>query len=379
MALNENVENNTENVVKVRDKKFKPSEFKKQWVLLAFSAIFLIYGIVFYYLPIAGWIIAFKDYKWTSTSFVKSFAASKWVGLDKFNFLFFGEFDFDIVKQNFHSAMDMIGSGAFDWKAFKLVAPVNWDFLRVLWNTLGMGVLNLVVTFVTAILFAILLNEVRLKYTKKVIQTISYLPHFLSWVIVAGIVHDSFSNTGIINDILKWLFITNRVDGSVWDQILSFLNIPNGPITFFLEDKWFWPIIAMANVWKETGWNAIIYLAAITSIDPSLYEAAEVDGAGRIQKILHITLPGIKPTIMILLVMNIGNILNAGFEAQYLLKNDAILRTARTLDIYVLDWGISQHDYGLGTAAGIFKSVVCIIMILIANGVAKKNGEEHLF
>lgn len=376
MALNGN---NTENVVKVKDKKFKASDFKKQWVLLAFSAIFLLYGLVFYYLPIAGWVIAFKDFQWKSTDVFKSFALSDWCGLDKFNFLFFGDFDFEIVKENFAATVELVKAGNYTWKQFMLVAPVNWDFLRVLWNTLGMGVINLVVTFVTAILFAILLNEVRLKNTKKVIQTISYLPHFLSWVIVAGIVHDSFSNTGIINDILGWLHITNRVDGTLWDNILNAIKIPNGPITFFLKDKWFWPIIAMANVWKETGWNAIIYLAAITSIDPSLYEAAEVDGAGRIQKMLHITLPGIKPTIMILLVMNIGNILNAGFEAQYLLKNDSILRTARTLDIYVLDWGISQNDYGLGTAAGIFKSVVCIVMILIANGVAKKSGEEHLF
>ena len=132
-------------------------------------------------------------------------------------------------------------------------------------------------------------------------------------------------------------------------------------------------------IWKETGWNAIIYLAAITSIDPSLYEAAAIDGAGRWAKIKYITLPGIRPTIMILLLMNIGNILNAGFEIQYLLGNGLIKNVSDTIDIYVLTWGISQSDYSLGTAAGIFKSVVAIILIVIANGVAKRTGEERLF
>ena len=135
----------------------------------------------------------------------------------------------------------------------------------------------------------------------------------------------------------------------------------------------------MSSSWKETGWNAIIYLAAITSIDPSLYEAAAIDGAGRWAKIKYITLPGIRPTIMILLLMNIGNILNAGFEIQYLLGNGLIKNVSDTIDIYVLTWGISQSDYSLGTAAGIFKSVVAIILIVIANGVAKRTGEERLF
>ena len=301
--------------------KLSKKEMSRQAVLLVLSGIFLLYGIVFYYLPLAGWIMAFQNYKIKTGLF-----GSEFVGLKKFIFLFEDD-----------------------------------TFIRVIRNTLAMGVLNLVTSFVMAIVFAILLNEVRNKTGKKLVQTISYLPHFLSWIIVTGIIHDSLSNTGIIN------------------EILMNLNIIDNPINFFAHEGYFWPIVAFANVWKETGWNAIIYLAAITSIDPSLYEAAEMDGAGRWNKIKHITLPGIRPTIMILLVMNIGNVLNAGFEVQYLLGNGLIQKVSKTIDIYVLDWGVSQSDYSLGTAAGIFKSVVAIILILIANGVAKKSGEESLF
>ena len=132
-------------------------------------------------------------------------------------------------------------------------------------------------------------------------------------------------------------------------------------------------------MWKETGWNSIIYLAAITSISPDLYEAASIDGAGRLKKIWHITLPGLKPTILILLIMNVGNVLNAGFELQYLLAKGVVKSYADTIDIYVLKYGISQGNYSVGTAAGIFKSVVSIVLIFIANKTAKMLGEEHLF
>jgi putative aldouronate transport system permease protein len=224
-----------------------------------------------------------------------------------------------------------------------------------------MGVLNLVFTTLMAILFAILLNEIRSSKLKKPIQTISYLPHFLSWIIVTGILNDALSTNGIINELL-------RNAGIIKDSI-PFFSIP----------ALFWPIVTFAHVWKETGWNAIIYLSAITSIDPSLYEAASIDGAGRWGKIKHITLPSLKPTIIVLLIMNMGNILNAGFEVQYLLGNGLVKSVSDTIDIYVLTWGISQNDYSLGTAAGIFKSVVSIVMILIANGIAKKRGDTRLF
>lgn len=234
-------------------------------------------------------------------------------------------------------------------------------FIRVIRNTLAMGVLNLVFTFVMAIVFAILLNEVHSRWGKKSVQTISYLPHFLSWIIVTGILRDILSGTGIVNEFLLKI-------GAI-DQAIN----------FFAHPKYFWWIVAFANVWKETGWNAIIYLSAITAIDPSLYEAAAMDGAGRWAKIRHIILPGIRPTIMILLLMNVGNVLNAGFEIQYLLGNGLVQDVSQTIDIYVLKWGISQGDYAIGTAAGIFKSVVSIILIVAANQIAKRTGDERLF
>ena len=224
-----------------------------------------------------------------------------------------------------------------------------------------MGTINLVTSFLMAIIFAILLNEVKNVLGKKMVQTISYLPHFLSWIIVTGILHDALSSTGIVNEVLQKL------------------GIVSSQINFFAHESYFWPIVAFSNLWKETGWNAIIYLAAITAIDPSLYEAASIDGAARWAKIRYITLPGIKPTIMILLLMNVGNVLNAGFEVQYILGNGLVQKVSQTIDIYVLNWGISQNDYSLGTAAGIFKSAVSIFLILLANRMAKRSGEESLF
>ncbi len=294
---------------------------KKQKALLIWGGILTIYGIIFYYLPLGGWLMAFQDYKPKD-----GLLHSQFVGLAKFARLF-----------------------------------SDATFLRVIRNTLAMGIINLVATFVTAIAFAILLNEVKNILGKRTVQTISYLPHFLSWIIVTGILHDALSSSGIINEfLLKFGFI---------DQAIN----------FFAHTEYFWPIVAFANVWKETGWNAIIYLAAITAIDPALYEAASIDGAGRWGKIRHVTLPGIKPTIIILLLMNVGNVLNAGFEIQYLLGNGLIQSVSQTIDIYVLKWGISQSDYAIGTAAGIFKSAVSIILIVIANMIAKKSGEERLF
>ena len=296
-------------------------EIKRQKVLIFWSLIIVIYGIIFYYLPLGGWVMAFEDYKPKDGLFHSAF-----VGLANFEQLF-----------------------------------SDVTFVRVIRNTLAMGVINLAATFIMAIVFAILLNEVQSKGGKKVVQTISYLPHFLSWIIVTGILHDALSGSGIINELLVGLHLIDE------------------PINFFAHTKYFWPIVAFANVWKETGWNAIIYLAAITSIDPSLYEAASMDGAGRWAKIKHVTLPGIKPTIIILLLMNVGNVLNAGFEIQYLLGNGLVQSVSQTIDIYVLKWGISQGDYAIGTAAGIFKSFVSIVLIVIANQIAKRNGEERLF
>ena len=310
---------NKTKLIKPSKVRFSKKEVKRQWPLLAWSLVFFAYGILFNYIPLAGWVMAFQNYK-PKTGLLHS----KWIGMEKFKFLF-----------------------------------SDPNFLLDIRNTLAMGILNLATTFIMAILFAILLNELKSKGGKRVVQTISYLPHFLSWIIVTGILHDALSASGIVNEILS--------------------NLGATPINFFAEPKYFWGIVAFANVWKETGWNAIIYLAAITSIDPNLYEAAKIDGAGRWGQIRHITLPSLRPTIMILLLMNIGWVLNAGFEVQYILGNGLVKRVSETIDIYTLTWGISQNDYSLGTAAGIFRSAVSIALILISNYVARRTGEDKLF
>ena len=306
---------------KVKKERINWKEIKKQKVLLLLSAGYVIYGFIFCYLPLAGWLMAFENYKPKA-----GFFHSEFIGLAKFRQLFLDD-----------------------------------GFIRVIRNTLAMGVINLVTTMVAAIIFAILINEVKSQGGKKVVQTISYLPHFLSWIIVTGILHDALSGTGIVNDLLVRFHLLKE------------------PLNFFAYPKYFWWIVAFANVWKETGWNAIIYLASITAIDTSLYEAAAIDGAGRWARIKYITLPGIRPTIIILLLMNAGNVLNVGFEVQYLLGNGLLQSVSQTIDIYVLKWGISQGDYSLGTAAGIFKSLVSISIILIANEMARRAGEERLF
>lgn len=313
--------NSEQGKVKVSKERFNWKEFKRQKVLMIWSAVFVVYGGIFCYAPLCGWLMAFQNYKPKD-----GILGSNFVGLEKFVRLF-----------------------------------SDSAFLQVIRNTLAMGVINLVFTFVSAIAFAILLNEVHSRFGKKSVQTISYLPHFLSWIVVTGILHDVLSGTGIVNELLMKFGILDQ------------------PLNFFAYPTYFWWIVGVANVWKETGWNAIIYLSAITAIDPSLYEAASIDGAGRWAKIKYIILPGIRPTIMILLLINIGNVLNAGFEVQYLLGNGLVQSVSQTIDIYVLKWGISQLDYSLGTAAGIFKSIVSIILIVIANRAAKSMGEERLF
>lgn len=293
----------------------------RQKQLIIMSVPFVIYGLIFYYGPLLGWTMAFQRYRPAAED-------QLWVAWDKFKFLF--------QSQN---------------------------FMQVFRNTVAMSVINLVLSFVFAIGFALLLNEVKFLKGKKIIQTVSYLPHFLSWIIVAGIVRDVLSmETGIINELLQKF------------------NFIDSPINFFTVPKYFWWIIGFAVVWKETGWNSIIYLATMTAINPDLYEAASIDGAGRFKKMIHITLPGIRSTIFVLLIINLGFIMNSGFEAQYLLGGDMNRATSHVIDLFVLDYTFGAGvDFSLGTAAGIFKSVVSIILIFVSNRVAKVAGQERLF
>ncbi len=256
----------------------------------------------------------------------KGYWGSKFVGLDQFRFLF-DDFEF--------------------WRAFR--------------NTVAMSLLNLVFGFVFAIVFALLLNEIRHTGFKRITQTVSYLPHFLSWVIVCALVQSMLASDGIVNGVIRALGISDK------------------PILFLGEPVYFWWVVVFANVWKEMGWNSIIYIAAISGIDPALYEAAELDGAGRFRKMWHVTLPGIRSTIVVLLIMNLGSILNAGFEVQYLLgSNGLLVDVSQTIDIFVLKYGMSIGNYSLATAAGMFKTVISVTLVFGANAIANRVGENSL-
>jgi len=289
--------------------------------LVFMSLPLVLYVILFSYVPLWGWSMAFQNYRPART-----FLEQEWTGLTWFKFLF-----------------------------------SDPGFLRVLRNTLAMSMINMVLGYFSAITLALLLNELKNVGFKRVVQTISYLPHFLSWIIVTGLVATMLSvENGAVNDALMALKIIHE------------------PVLFLSEPKYFWGIVGFTYVWKEVGWNTIIYLAAIAGIDPTLYEASEIDGCNRFQKMWHITLPGIKATIIILLIMSIGHILDAGFELQYLLKNGLIQDVAETIDIYVLKYGIQSFNYSLATAAGMFKNVVNISLIFAANWIARRVGEERL-
>ena len=305
---------------KKKEKKISWKLIKKQKFLIFMSLPFVIWIIVFKYLPLVGWAMAFQDYKPGKSLFDQT-----WVGFKHFKVLF---------KEP--------------------------QFYQSLQNTIAMSLLGLVFGTISAISFALLLNELRNVRFKKTVQTISYLPHFISWVVAASIITSMLAPSGVINELL-----------------IKF-HIISTPISFMSNPNLFWGIVTGSDVWKEVGWNAIIYLAAMTAIDPELYDAAKVDGAGRFRQIINITLPSIKPTIIVLLIMSIGNLLNIGFEKQMLLGNPIVADKSLVIDKYALDYGIGMFRYSFGTAIGIFKSVVSIILIFGANKIAKKAGEGAL-
>ena len=262
--------------------------------------------------------------------------------------------------QNYRPAKGYLNSPFVGLDQFKFLFTdkIFWQDLR---NTLAMSTMNLIFGFIFAIGFALLLNEIRNVGFKRITQTISYLPHFLSWIIVCSLISNILSTyDGILNNLLMWLGLIDK------------------PILWLGEPKYFWWIVAFSHVWKEMGWNSIIYIAAMAGIDPQLYEACEIDGGNRYRKMWHITLPGIRPTIVVLLIMNIGWILNAGFEVQYLFGRGLVMDVSETIDIFVLKYGITNGNYSLATAAGIFKSLISIILISIANYISGKLGEESI-
>ena len=292
-----------------------------QRYLLLLSVPFVVWLIVFRYIPLIGWLMAFQDYRPHLGWF-----GSPWVGLKHFKELFSARL-FGIALQ----------------------------------NTLGMSVLLLSFGTVTAISFAVLLNELRYLPFKRFTQTVSYLPHFVSWVVVANIITSFLSVNGPLN------------------EILMAFNLIKEPTNIMLKPEYFWWLVTFADIWKEMGWNAIIYLAAMAGIDAQIYEAAEIDGVNRLQKIMYITLPGISGTIIILLILSIGNIINIGFERQFFMGNAVTQPKAFVLDWYALNYGIGLFRYSFGTAIGIFRSVVSITLLLIANFLARRSGVGRLF
>ncbi|GHT97241.1 sugar ABC transporter permease [Spirochaetia bacterium] len=293
----------------------------RQKQLLFMGVPIMLYVILFAYVPLWGWTMAFQNFKPA-----KTFFQQEWAGLRWFAFLFSDDV-----------------------------------FLRTIRNTIAMSVINTTLGFFTAIAFSLLLNEVKRLFFRRAVQTISYLPHFLSWVVVTGLVANMLS-----------------VEDGVVNNVLMAFGMVKEPVLWLSKPNYFWGIIGGTYVWKEVGWNTIIYLAAIAGIDPNLYEAAEIDGCNRYHKMWHITLPSIKPTIIILLIMSIGHILDAGFEIQYLLRNGMVQDVSDTIDIYVLMFGLQRSNYSLATAAGMFKNVVNISLIFVANEIAKRAGEERL-
>ncbi|MFC5649096.1 ABC transporter permease [Paenibacillus solisilvae] len=295
--------------------------FLQQKYLYLMSLPFVAWVFVFSYLPLWGWLMAFQKFKPKS-----SFLDQEWVGLQYFRELFHDD-----------------------------------QFFQALRNTLAMSCMGLIAGFTIPIIFAILLNEVRIQVLKRFVQTISYLPHFVSWVVAAGIVTKMLStDNGVVNDLLVSLHLIKE------------------PIQFMGQGNYFWSIVTAADVWKETGWNTIIYLAAIAGIGPELYEAAKVDGASRLQQVWNITLPGIRSTIIILVIMSIGHLISIGFEKQFLLGNNLVRDYSETLDLYALNYGLGMGRYSFGTAINIFNSVISVILLFTANGLFKKITKESI-
>lgn len=234
-------------------------------------------------------------------------------------------------------------------------------FLNVLKNTFIISFGKLLIGFPLGIIFALMINELRRPGFKKWSQTVSYLPHFLSWVILGGMLISWLSTTGIVND------------------ILINLNIIDKPIAFLTTPNYYKPIAIISDVWKEIGWSTILYLAAMTGIDPGLYEASTLDGAGKFKQIIHVTLPGIRTIIALNLVLSVGALLNSNLDQTLILQNSLNLSASEVLDSYVFKIGLQGADYSYATAIGLFRSVIALVLVLSSNIVAKKINDRSIF
>ncbi|WP_248927492.1 ABC transporter permease [Paenibacillus hamazuiensis] len=298
----------------------RSSYFMKNWQIYSMIAPGLLFFVVFKYIPLAGSVIAFQDY-----SPFGGIAGSPFVGFKHFSELFSYE-----------------------------------EFFLVLRNTLVISLYQLIFGFPAPIVLALLLNEVGKALFKRVTQTVLYIPHFLSWVIVGGMVISLLApDTGLVNRVLA-AFGTEK-------------------IFFMQEPSFFRSIVVVSGIWKEVGWGTIIYLAALTGINPELYEAAEVDGAGKLRQVFSITLPALMPTIMVLLLLKIGHVLDLGFEQIYVLLNPLVRVSGDILDTYIYRVGLLGGQYSYTTAVGLFKSVVGLVLILGANAISKRSTGNSLY
>lgn len=296
---------------------------KRYWQLYVLLFLPMLYLLIFKYVPMVYIQIAFKKY---------SIVESVW-------------------------NMPLAGNNGFEYfiKAFN-----NKDFINALRNTLMLNLLDLAVGFPAPIIFALILNELVFKKFKRVVQTVAYMPHFLSWVIIYGLALQIFApSSGLVNMVLNNFGI----------EAIPFLN----------DSKHWVATYIFLGVWQNFGWGSIVYLAAIAGINSELYEAASVDGCGRFKKMWHITLPGIKPTIVVLLVMNLGNILGSGFDRPFAMQNNLVMDVAEVISTFVYKNGIQGLQFSLTTAVGFFQSVICVIFLLLANWISRRLGERGIW
>ncbi len=281
----------------------------------------ILFLLVYHIAPMFGSVIAFQDFVPA-----KGFFGSKWVGLENFKFMF--------------------------------QLPDTWSILS---NTLVIAVSKIIFNLIFAVLFAVLLNELRHLWLKKTIQTIAYLPHFLSWVILATIFRDILDPTGLVNTVLMNLHLIGE------------------PIFFLGDNSWFQGVIVATDVWKEFGYSAVMFIAALAGVNPELYEAAAMDGAGRLRRIWHITLTSIRPTIVLVATLNIANIFNAGFDQIFNLYSPVVYATGDVIDTYVYRAGFVSAQYSLATAVGLMKSVVSFILIIVSYKLADRFAGYRIF
>lgn len=301
----------------------KDSIFKRFWKTKSLLAMFLpclIIYILFKYVPMWGLVISLYDYKIFS-----GLQGSTFIGLDNF-------------RRFFNSP----------------------ELMKLTWNTMALGLQSLLIAFPLPILFALLLNEIRHEKFKKLVQTVSYMPHFLSVVIICGMVTNLLDPvTGGINQLIK-LF-------------------GGEPIHFLIKKEWFRPVYLLSEIWAGLGWGSIMYLAAISNVDPTLYEAARLDGAGRWRQMWSITLPAIMPTVITMMILKVGNIMDASMEKVLLLQQPITYDTSQIISTYVYQQGISSGKYGYSTAIGLYSNVINLVLLFVANYVSKKVSDYGIF